>query len=926
MHMRRLVVVLWVAFGLLGIPMLSGCSKDPEALYSSAMSRVEKRDFAGAIVDLKAALQSQPNDARMRFALGKVYNQVFDSPSAEKELKRAADLGAVEGGRVMVEYARALRGQQKYAELLKEVQPADVFENEQRALILALRGRSQHVLGDVSGAQASYEAAVKIDSKLADVKLLKAQIAAGKGDASGALAIIEEVTKENPAQFDAWSYKARLLRALGREQDALLAYNEVLKISPFHFDGLVNRSTILVVLSRAPEAQKDVDVLVKAYKGDPRVLVQKALVELGSGRFKQAVESTDLALKENPELMLAYLIRGLAFDALGSALQAEKALRTYISEQPRDIVAIRALTSVLVKLKQGTRALETIRPLLEADLGDARDQLLAAEAYAQLGNYPKAIEHYERASKVAPDRADIDLQKSFAYIRAGRTDAGLDGIERVLAKAKQASVLDEFVVLMHLRQNDVDKASKVIESLEKRAGTTPLFLNLKGMVLHAQKQREAAAKSFEAALKADPAFLPAAQNLANLDLADGNIGAAKKRFEGVLGKDDKNIQAMLAHAALSRFSGDSDAAESMLNRAVKAHPLVMEGRAMLLEVLLAKRAVTQAVQLAEDTLALLPQHPRSYLMLSEARLAEGSTNAAAQALSRWVQRDPNSAEAHFQLGRVLMIAKKTREAEDNLRKAIELQPGYPAPMLLLATLMVQDKRDSDAFAFGREVQKRFPKASLGYVIEGEVLEMRGRSKEALSLYQKAFEVEPSGSMVVRVFRAKKATGNLKAAMDDATKWLQRNPGDVGVRSVVAYELLRAGDAKGAAEQYEQIGTSPSVPNEWLNNLAYAYFKMGDARALPTAEKALKMRPNDAATADTLAQILMERREYKRAIELLRRASTAEPGDPEIRYHLALALDRNGDKAAAKEELSRALATKQDFPARPSAVKMLEAMR
>jgi putative PEP-CTERM system TPR-repeat lipoprotein len=457
--------------------------------------------------------------------------------------------------------------------------------------------------------------------------------------------------------------------------------------------------------------------------------------------------------------------------------------------------------------------------------------------------------------------------------------------------------------------------------LEQRGGATPLSLNLKGLVLYAQNKRDESIKAFEAALKAEPAFLPAAQNLANFDLAEGNIAAAKKRFEGVLAKDEKNLQAMLAHAALSKFSGDWDTALEVLHRAVKAHPSVMESRAMLVEVLLAKQSVTQAVQAAEDTLAAMPQHPRSYLLVSQ-----GSTNAAAQALGKWVQRDPASAEARYQLARVQIVGNQNREAEASARKAMELQPGYPAPVLLLATLLANDRRDDEARALSRDVQKRYPKAALGFAIEGELLEARGKHKEALLLYQKAFDTEPSSSMALRVFRAKKSLGDLKSAMGDAAKWVKQNPDDIPMRSVLAYELLRAGDAKGAAEHYERMSASPSLPNEWLNNLAYAYFKMGDARALPTAEKALKMRPNDAATIDTMAQIYIEKREFKKAVELLRKATSLAPEDPELRYHLGLALERSGDKIAAKTELSRALSSKKDFVERQSALKALDSIR
>ena len=66
-----------------------------------------------------------------------------------------------------------------------------------------------------------------------------------------------------------------------------------------------------------------------------------------------------------------------------------------------------------------------------------------------------------------------------------------------------------------------------------------------------------ARKQFEQALAIDPAFFPAAANLARLDLADKKPDDAKKRFDDVLAKDPKNVAALLAIAELRARGGGS---------------------------------------------------------------------------------------------------------------------------------------------------------------------------------------------------------------------------------------------------------------------------------------------------------------------------------------------------------------------------------
>ena len=84
------------------------------------------------------------------------------------------------------------------------------------------------------------------------------------------------------------------------------------------------------------------------------------------------------------------------------------------------------------------------------------------------------------------------------------------------------------------------------------------------------------------------------------------------------------------------------------------------------------------------------------------------------------------------------------------------------------------------------------------------------------------------------------------------------------------------------------------------------------RALQTAEHAYKLGPDNAGVADTLGWILVEQDNTKRGIEVLQKAVSAAPNHPEIRYHLAQALVKAGDKANAIDHLERIVAPGAKF--------------
>ena len=73
----------------------TGCDRTTaQGHLDRAQRYVADGDMRSAIIELKTALQKDPNLAAARLALGEADLKVGDFPSALKELERAVDLGA----------------------------------------------------------------------------------------------------------------------------------------------------------------------------------------------------------------------------------------------------------------------------------------------------------------------------------------------------------------------------------------------------------------------------------------------------------------------------------------------------------------------------------------------------------------------------------------------------------------------------------------------------------------------------------------------------------------------------------------------------------------------------------------------------------------------------------------------------------------
>ena len=80
----------WSAALAFGALLLGGCGEDqPAALLASAKSYLAKNDQSAAVIQLKSALQKQPDLAEARFLLGRTLLEGGDAVGAEIELRKA---------------------------------------------------------------------------------------------------------------------------------------------------------------------------------------------------------------------------------------------------------------------------------------------------------------------------------------------------------------------------------------------------------------------------------------------------------------------------------------------------------------------------------------------------------------------------------------------------------------------------------------------------------------------------------------------------------------------------------------------------------------------------------------------------------------------------------------------------------------------
>jgi putative PEP-CTERM system TPR-repeat lipoprotein len=300
-------------------------------------------------------------------------------------------------------------------------------------------------------------------------------------------------------------------------------------------------------------------------------------------------------------------------------------------------------------------------------------------------------------------------------------------------------------------------------------------------------------------------------------------------------------------------------------------------------------------------------------LLAQAQIANKDNTGALDTYSKLATVLPKSALVQVRLAGVHLLMKDERKAMEDLKRAVALQPDFILGRIAQIELAMRMGKSEEALTMAREVQKLNEKAPSGYSLEGDMQKALNRPALALRAYEKAFSIAKSPQVMIKIADTLKLTGKTKEAEARLAQWRQANPSDPYVPMYVAESYMVSKQFKPAAETLRAVlKVNPNHPVA-LNNLAWTYQQDKDPRALETAERALAVSPASPEIMDTLGWLLVEQGNTARALPLLQKAVGLSPQALELRYHLAVALNKSGDKLGARKELETLLADNRPFP-------------
>lgn len=918
---------LMIAPTIAALLLVSACSKeaDSQKYLESAKKAATGNDTKGAVIELKNALQKNPENAEARAQLGKLYLKQGDPASAEKELRKAMQLGK-DKNELLPELGQAMLQQGQFQKVIDEIQAPAGTAPQLRARVLAVRGNAYLPLKQLDKAKAALEEARTLAPDLAEVYTGLATLAMVEQKDTEAAAQIDTAIAKDPKRAATWLMKGHWLQAKDKLEEAIIAYREALKADPRSIQAHSSLANIYMKQGKLDAARAEVAAIKKL---EPQHLEGKylaALIEFQQKNFTAARDILQEVLKVAPSHAPSVLLFSATALALESYGQAEQQLKPLLQRYPDHAYARKLLATAQLKLGQAEKALETLKPLLSGNQADQQALALAGELHMQLKQHARATEYFERAAKLDPQSAAVRTGLALSRYAAGDAEQGLSDLAAASAMETDKGRADILRALAHTSKKEWDQALAALDSLEKKQPNTPLPHSMRGTVYFNKGDVARARQSFEQALSIDAAYFPAAMNLAQLDIKDKKPDAARKRFEAVLAKDKNNLQAMLALAGMEAEAKREKEMLAWLNKAAAAHPAATAPRALLAQYYVQKKDPQRALTLAREAATANPNQPEALDLLGMAQMIAGEKDNAVATYAKLVSLAPNNPLAQMRLGAAQEAVKNPTAARTTYQKALQIKPDLIDAQVALTRLEIQAGRKPEALKLTQQIQKQQPKLPLGYVLEGDLLAADKQYDKAAEKYEQAYRLVKSGELAVRLHGVLTQAGKGREGETKLLQWLKEQPRDIAVRSYLAQAYLQQKQYKLAAEQYEVVQAAAPENVYALNNLAWVYQETKDKRALPTAEKAHKLAPDNPAVMDTLGWLLVQQGQSERGIKLLQQALSKAPDAAEIQYHLAVAFAKAGDRTRAQSELERLLAAGLAFPQEQEARTLLKQLQ
>jgi len=869
-----------------------------------AQQSFDKGAYSTAVIELKNLLQEEPKNSAARLLLGRSYLKQMNVLAAIKELEKSRQLGAP-AAQWAVPLTRSYFLSGDADNTINMLDQLEQLDNKQQAEFLAIIGHAQLAKNLIIDGKETFQQALSFnDNAYAKVGLARIAIVEKQNDE--ATTLLDQALSLDPDSLDALLTKSQLLASQEKFEAAIEPLDHALELNALLQRARMMRSELYIRTNQLEKARNEANTLLQQNPNNGLAHFTLSRLQLDAQQYTEAQTSAEKALRSIPEHLMSYFILGATHYAQQNFQQAQFYLEKFVAAQSEHLIATRLLGAVYLQLKDANSAIKLLASFdNHTNSNDASLLNLLGRAYLQAGDYTRGTELLNRALKINPDIQNTRTQLAIGQIANGDLNKAIVELENAITLPDATEQTSIMLILSYLNQQQIDKAFAAIDTARKQYPDNAVFLNLKGMTHESQQDIEAAQQAYQLALDVDKGFIPALLSLAKLEMKNQQVPAAQDYLNRALEINKSHLQSLLLMAQAEGMQNNADTMLKWLQKARDRNPEAVAPVTLLINYYLQINERDKASSEASRYYQYQGKNINSLSLMARVSMAQGEADKARSYLQDVVALNPKDVNHRLQLAQLHVNDKSYPQALTYLDEIFSIQPNHAAAMSARVGTLIAQQHFDDAQQAVEMFTNSYPDSFMVHRLQGDVLAAQEKNNEALQAYAKAFELAQTSYLANTLSRLYQQADQPQLATQTMERYLQISPADHKNRLMLASLYQQRGDNAQAISHYEKISASVDSVVA-LNNLAWLYWLDNSDKALSAAEKAYQLAPDAAAVIDTYGWIMLHHGDKAKALELIRKAISSSPANPDIRYHLAKALDVNGDKAQAKKEVNRLL--------------------
>lgn len=271
----------------------------------------------------------------------------------------------------------------------------------------------------------------------------------------------------------------------------------------------------------------------------------------------------------------------------------------------------------------------------------------------------------------------VTLEQAMAWHNQGNLSAAKAAYQAILQQHSNHVDALHLLGVIHLQQDELDKAIGLIKQAAKLNTKSAVILNNLATAYQRNTQITLAKETYQAALTIDPDYLSAQINLAELYQQQGDLAQAADCFKAALANNPNLTDCHHNLAIILTEFDQLHSAQMHCKLAIQLNPELASAQCHLAEIYIKQRKLDKATTLLNQITQTHPKVVNSNLLLAVIAIEQRQYPQAEQLCRLALQQQPNHLEGLNHLAIALQMQQQFSQALTLFEQAISLAPEQP---------------------------------------------------------------------------------------------------------------------------------------------------------------------------------------------------------------------------------------------------------